>query len=126
MTMNVFNQQLRRQVVWDVSPCTQAEEILRRCGATPASEEILEHEHAMSHHRLNRVMLIDPYIQLVSRMAAEAICHSRLESEESSAPVDMTEFAEEVQQEFAAYLTASRAVIAGLLEEGVLVLRGRE
>lgn len=111
-----ITQHIRRQIVWDSTPCHLAESVLLKTGATPASEEMLDHEHLESHHRLNRLLPVDHLIMTFGAMAGEALFHSIVESG-NEFDGEYVKVNKELMQRIG--IAASRAVISSL-SSGVL------
>lgn len=67
---------LRRRIVWDVTPCSIAEDVIKAMGLPPASEEVEETEHQEGHARMNELLPVIPVILQLSYFATEAVRES--------------------------------------------------
>lgn len=110
-----ITQHIRRQVVWDSAPCHLAESVLLKTGATPASEEVLDHEHIESHRRLNRLLPVDHLIMIFGAMAGESLFHSIVGSG-NEFDGEHVKVNKELMQRIG--IAASRAVISSLSSGG--------
>lgn len=111
---------IKRRMVWDTVPCALVTRVLTAVGASPASEEILDHEHKESHRRLNQLAPIDQTLQFMCKMSAESIFHSIVETQ--SVAVSKEQIDVSVNQIRDVALSATKAVIAGLIDDGLITV----
>lgn len=112
---------LKRRLAWDILPCPTVPKYIKLLGMVPGSDGGDELEHVQSHHRINRlapiVQDVDAYSQLAGEVAGRAILENQ--------GIEIEAQSEEQIQHYSALVTGStRAVIANLIDNGVLHIGG--
>lgn len=72
---------LKRQLVWDIVPCKQVQEMMPKMGLIPASESGNNREHKDSHKRLNNLGLIEEHVVRTAVLAGEVVGRAILENQ---------------------------------------------
>ena len=111
---------LTRQLAWDCLPCAEVEGVLCKLGMTPGSAEGIEIEHDNSHARILTVMPMEAILQQLSSVLGSVI--SVAMTEHRGITDDMGEGMEMfAEQNAEVALASSRAVLAQLFEEGIIM-----
>ena len=113
---------LTRQLAWDCLPCAEVEGVLCKLGMTPGSPQGIEIEHGNSHARILTVMPMEAILQQLSSVLGSVISVAMTEhrgiTDEMQEGDGMAQFAE---QNAEVALASSRAVLAQLFEEGIIM-----
>lgn len=112
---------LKRRIAWDVAPCDVAAEVIKFMGLTPGSDEVAETEHVQAHRRLEAVKPILPYLDNMSRYAADAIVSAMIVSADPDADVEAEKDAALERLTPVVYM-AAWGILAELLDSEVVHL----
>lgn len=120
--VTISPEMLAKRILWDVTPCDMAVDVASYLNMSPASEEVEEMEHSESHQRLRGAAVLAPCIEAMSDHAARAIVGCMI-----VAQGDEDKISEELQQEavdkqHAVIFQSAFAVIAEMLDIGILHL----
>lgn len=77
---------LAKRLLWDVTPCSLAEQVRDYLGYSPASEDVEEMEHRESHQRLVQASAAAPFVEAMSKHAAKAIVGAMIVSSGDTPP----------------------------------------
>lgn len=112
---------IKRRMVWDVLPCTEAAGFISRVGLVPGSDGGDEMEHRQSHSRINQLLPIVRAVDDFSRLAGEVAGRAILENQ----GIEIDSQSEgEINKYTTAVMASCRTVIANLIENGVLHIGG--
>jgi hypothetical protein len=111
---------LTRKLTWDSLPCDEVEGILAKLGLTPSHPDGAEIEHQNSHDRITMVMPMEPVLQQLASVLGTIVSLAMTEEKGVTEQLGdgMEPFAE---QNAEVALTASRAVLAALFDEGIIM-----
>lgn len=111
---------LTRQLAWDCLPCGEVPGVLLKLGMTPGSTEGIEIEHDNSHARVLTVSPLEAILQQLSSVLGTVI--SLAMTEHRGITDDMGDGMEAFAEQTAEVaLASSRAVLAQLFEEGIVM-----
>jgi hypothetical protein len=109
---------IKRRMAWDVVPCPDQPDILKKMGLLPGSEQGNDLEHKASHVRLNQIAPIQHWLSVMSGAAGEAAARAILESH----GIEVDEGLEnpQMQHYIRVVYATSVAVVANLLDYGII------
>jgi hypothetical protein len=111
---------LTRRLAWDTLPCGDVPDLLGKLGLTPASEDGDVIEHADSHRRIAMVTPLEPFLMKSSEILAAIVTRAMSDSAgiTDSMGDGLSQF---TAQNAEVSLCSARAVIAQLIDEGILM-----
>lgn len=81
---------LTRRMAWDMLPHDLSPVVLRRMELVPPGDEGEDLEHGDSHHRLEPLFAIEPYLRPILPIVKDVMCAAMLVDQDGS-PNDLTE-----------------------------------
>ncbi len=113
---------LTRRLAWDSLPCDEAPAVLERLGLTPSSPEGAEIEHQDSHQRIMQVMPLEPFLQRSASVLGTVVSMAMAEAKGvADQLVDEDGMEHFAAQNAEVALCSARAIIAQLMDEGVIM-----
>ena len=111
---------LTRRYAWDTLPCDAVEDIMPALGLPPSSDEGADIEHAESHRRVAMVYPLETFLVQSSGVLGKILARAMSDAAGVTDNLGdgMTPFAE---QNAEVVLASARAVIAQLMDEGILM-----
>jgi hypothetical protein len=111
-----------KRVVWDLAPHVEIEKIVEFLSLPPASDEIMDKEHAEAHARLEKVFIIGEPVDMLSRIAARAVLATMNVMNDSSdvMDIDSEEFNDAADKLESVIFNSTLSAIAELVDWGLL------
>lgn len=113
---------LAKRLLWDVTPCELATEVARALGLPPTSDEVEKMEHRESHRRLMGASPLAPFIQPMASEATSAVLGAIMVTHDMSVEADGEIIAESAERLLPVVSQASYAIVANLIDMGLLHL----
>lgn len=112
---------VRRQMVWDMFPHGQVDEMCTGLGLVPASDDVKEMEHVEAHNREKIAEHLGPAVALYASLATQLIGNALMDEETREF---LPEGAEQQfnQQTFDLIRPAAMAIISQLVASNQLVI----
>lgn len=108
---------LLRRLTWDTMPCDEVADLLPALGLTQGTEEGMNHDHAESHHRTAQVYPIEVYFRRLADILGVIMATAMTQRAGVDLGEESVKFAE---QNAEVILAGSRAIVAQLVDTGVL------
>jgi hypothetical protein len=112
----------RRELAFDLLPHDEVREIMPRLGLDNADPEMFNLEHMDSHARLRKVDPIMPLVQVFSGLIAQTFNQAYLTQSEAQGDISREKREAFNRQNFAIIQSAAIAILAQLLQLGVITI----
>jgi hypothetical protein len=111
-------QMLARKLLWDIVPCHQAASMLPLMNLMPDSPDVEEMEHRASHDRLDRLLPIEPIIQMLVPLASGVTSSAMLVN--SGKDVDAETVSVIREYHHRVIQAGTTAILANLMDMGII------
>lgn len=113
---------IAKRILWDIAPHELFEQVAAHLGVPPSSDDVLDMEHTEAHHRLSRVLMVAPPLDVLSHHAAKAVMATMLvmNDQTDELAADSEEFADSVEKMEVVIFNTVLASIAELVDWGLL------